>query len=133
MHVSPSCLFAVNDHAGSPASARTVISSPGYHDATASLTANGLVAEGVFAPKGTPAILGTLAVGETLTADAGTWDTAATLTYQWEIVNVGIASTDPTFVIPPNAQNRKIRLTVTASAPGYVTVVRNVATATKVP
>ena len=78
-------------------------------------------------------ILGTLAVGETLTADPGVWDPVATLSYQWEIVNVGIVSTDPTFVIPAAAQNRKIRLTVTASAPGYLTVVRSAVTATKVP
>jgi hypothetical protein len=119
---------------GGQLAASVVVSSPGYADATAAPSAVGLVTEGVFTPKGTPAITGTLAVGETLTADPGVWDARATLSYQWEIVNVGVVSTSgPTFVIPPEAHNRKLRLTVTATADGFTTVVRNAVTATKVP
>lgn len=119
---------------GGQLAASVVVSSSGYLDATANPVAVGVVTEGVFSPRGTPSITGTLLVGETLTADPGVWDTAANLSYQWEIVNVGVlSSTGPTLVIPPEAHNKKVRLTVTATADGFTAVVRNVTTATKVP
>ncbi len=113
---------------------RSSISSTGYLDATANLLATGLVTEGVFYAEGRagdPRARSPSARRSPPIPACGT--PVATLSYQWEIVNVGIVSTDPTFVIPAAAQNRKIRLTVTASAPGYLTVVRSAVTATKVP
>jgi hypothetical protein len=119
---------------GATVAVRVTASAPGYIDLVRTASGDLPVAEGTFSPKGTIAILGSLAVGQTLTADPGTWDSAAVLSYQWEVVNVGVVSTSgPTFVIPPEAHNRKLRLTVTATADGFTTVVRNAVTATKVP
>jgi len=114
---------------GRQIAASIVASSPGYFNATATAVASATVTAGIFQPKGTATIVGPPNVGQALTADPGVWDSAAQLSYQWEIVGVGVVSTTGTYVIPPSAQNKRIRLMVTASAPGYVTVIRTITTA----
>ncbi len=119
---------------GAQLAASVVASLPGYTSVTVNPSASGVVLAGTFSPKGTVAIVGTPAVGGTLTADPGIWDLGAALGYQWTQVSSGATlGTGSSLNVPPGASGSKIKLTVTATADGYTTVSKNATTATKVP
>lgn len=82
----------------------------------------GTVEHGTFvAPD--PTISGTVQVGKTLTARAGTWSPTATLTYRWLRSGTAISNaTGETYVLTPSDHGRTISVRVTGAAEGYTTV-----------
>jgi hypothetical protein len=75
-----------------------------------------------FSTAATPKISGTTTVNDTLTATAGTWDAAATLSYTWLRNGHAISgATDTTYALTSADQGAKITVTVTGSAAGYQT------------
>ncbi|MFT4232374.1 MAG: S-layer homology domain-containing protein [Leucobacter sp.] len=73
---------------------------------------------------GSPTISGTAQVGQTLTANAGTWGPApVTLAYQWLRDGTAISgATGKTYVPAAADQGKKISVRVTGSKTGYQTV-----------
>jgi hypothetical protein len=74
----------------------------------------------------TPTISGTTTVGQTLSADAGTWSPVAdSLAYQWKRGGVEIdAATASTYGVQAADAGRVISVTVTAMKSGYATTSR---------
>ncbi|MGA8046927.1 MAG: cell wall-binding repeat-containing protein, partial [Dermatophilaceae bacterium] len=70
-----------------------------------------------------PTIAGTAQVGETLTANPGTWTPGATLSYQW-YSNGAAAGSGRTLPLTAAHQGKRITVRVTGSMPGYATVAR---------
>jgi hypothetical protein len=68
-----------------------------------------------------PRISGTVRVGETLTATAGTWSPApVALSYQWKRAGVAIAgATARTYVVRPTDADASLAVTVTGKKSGY--------------
>jgi hypothetical protein len=63
-----------------------------------------------------PAISGTLAEGDTLTAYPGNWSGAPAFTYQWKNATVAInGATNPTYVLQAGDAGDSITVTVTAT------------------
>ncbi|MEO3978192.1 hypothetical protein [Streptomyces sp. CAU 1734] len=72
-------------------------------------------------PKVGPKIIGTVRVGEKLTADPGVWTpAAASYGYLWQIDHTEIVGEGPTLTLPAGYAGRNLTLTVTASRPGHV-------------
>ena len=96
---------------------------PGYTGVPTTSSAVGPVAAGTITP-GTPTISGTAKVGETLTADTGTWaPSEAALTYQWLRNGTPIASaTSPSYTLVAADNTAPISVRVTATLAGYATV-----------
>lgn len=86
--------------------------------ATASVAANVLTATPV------PTVSGTAAIGQKLTAAAGTWAPAVvTLVYQWSAGGVAITgATASTYTVTAAEAGKALTVTVTGSKPGYATV-----------
>lgn len=68
----------------------------------------------------TPDIIGTIAVGETITCSQGLWDGTSPLTYsyQWEYAKTGepiLGETSPTYTIDAEDKNRTLRCKVTGT------------------
>ncbi|MBD5786363.1 hypothetical protein IF650_09240 [Cellulosimicrobium terreum] len=79
------------------------------------------VAAGVLSAP-TPTISGTVQVGKRLTASAGTWSPAATLSYQWRANGAAISgATSSSYTVPASLYGRTIAVTVTGRATGYTT------------
>jgi hypothetical protein len=75
----------------------------------------------IVAPS-TVAILGDPRVGQTLTADPGTWSPAGTvLSYEWRSI-AGVVGTGPTFTPGPELLNEVLLLVVTGAYPDSVPV-----------
>lgn len=73
----------------------------------------------------TPTISGTTAVGSTLTANAGTWTTGATLSYQWLSAGAPITgATASTYKLATADQGQAISVRVTGKLSGYSDVVK---------
>lgn len=73
----------------------------------------------------TPTISGTPQVGQTLTANAGAWDSGVTLKYQWSRAGVAISgATAATYVIVAGDLNLAIGVAVTGSKTGFVAVTK---------
>lgn len=80
----------------------------------------------VLAPSSPPKITGTPRVGETLTADPGTWPADATLSYSWSVDGAPLqgsraraAEPDATLTIPAEAVGSRLTVTVTGSLDGW--------------
>jgi len=74
----------------------------------------------VFTLKPVPTISGAAAVGSTLTAIPGTWDSGAKLTYQWRSEGTDISdATDATYQVQSSDLGRKISVVVTGKKTGY--------------
>ncbi|WP_345751548.1 carboxypeptidase regulatory-like domain-containing protein [Microbacterium rhizophilus] len=73
----------------------------------------------------TPTITGTVKVGSTLTAKAGTWTTGTAFTYQWLRNGVAITgATKSTYVLTASDGSKKISVKVTGSKSGYTSVAK---------
>ncbi|MWV58922.1 hypothetical protein [Rathayibacter sp. VKM Ac-2754] len=78
----------------------------------------------------TPTITGTLKVGSTLTANAGTWDAGTTLSYQWK-KNNGVyisGATSKTYVLKGSDAGATLTVSVTSTKPGYSPATKTSAT-----
>lgn len=88
------------------------------------------VAAGTLKPSPDPTLSGTAKVGQKLTADAGDWGPGTVvLTYQWfrndRKVDVAIpGATAARYTVTPADVDARLRVRVTASRKGYVTVSR---------
>lgn len=72
-----------------------------------------------------PTIIGTLRVGQKLTAKAGTWTTGTVLTYQWYIAGAAASNGKAsTFTLPPSAAGKTISVAVTGAKSGYAKTTR---------
>lgn len=104
---------------------------PGYTPAT-SAPASTVVASADFAGSPNPTISGTVRVGSKVTASLGSWSPKPTaVAYQWRVDGKNVTgATGSSFV--PRAADRGHHLTVavTATLPGYTTLVRSSAAAT---
>jgi len=108
---------------------KVTASAPGYTSKTISTPISGAIIPGTFQA---PALanLPTPAVGAPLTIDPGTitGTTMPTVTYQWKLNGVAIrGATAATYVPTPGQLNKRLSVTVTASAPGYNTLTRTTA------
>jgi len=89
------------------------------HD-TASATSPAVTVAAGTLTAATPKISGTVAVGQKLTATAGTWTTGTKLAYQWKRNGATIAgATASTYTLTPADLGRTITVTVTGSQTGY--------------
>lgn len=83
------------------------------------------VLEGALSPTPTPTISGTAQVDKTVTAVAGTWDSGATLVYQWLVDGVAVAGATTTSFTPrPGDAGRPLTVAVTGTRAGYANVTR---------
>jgi hypothetical protein len=103
----------------------------GYSDATATSPATTAVSKGTITT-GSVSISGSAAVGQTLTAAAGTWSPVPTLSYSWLRDGVAISgATAATYTVVTADLNTKLTVTVTGALAGYTTAsVTSAATAT---
>jgi len=93
----------------------------GYSDASVTSAATAAVAKGTITT-GTVSISGTAAVGQTLTAAAGTWGPVPTLTYAWLRDGVAISGATATAYTVVSADlGTKLTVTVTGTLAGYTT------------
>jgi YVTN family beta-propeller protein len=72
-----------------------------------------------FTSAPTPAIEGTYAVDDVLTAVAGTWDSVATLSYAWRADDSPVTGSTKTLTLTPELVGKSITVTVTGQAAGY--------------
>ncbi|MDR1824718.1 MAG: family 43 glycosylhydrolase, partial [Bifidobacteriaceae bacterium] len=91
----------------------------GYPDASASAQV-GPVQPGTLTP-GTPAISGTVKVGEAVTANPGTWaPSPVTLGYQWKLDGVDISgATSAGYTLQPADAGKALSVVVTGSKGGF--------------
>ena len=95
----------------------------GYAAASRTSSATTAVTGGTLAGP-TPTITGTAQVGQTLTANPGTWGPApVNLAYQWFANGTALSgATSGTLVVPGAALNQPITVRVTASKSGFTSV-----------
>jgi hypothetical protein len=92
----------------------------GYADASASSVETDTVAAGQFTAPAKAAVSGDRVVGQTLTADAGTWSPTPTLAYQWLRDGTPITNADhATYTVTADDVDADITVQVTGSAHGY--------------
>lgn len=107
--------------AGSYMRACQVLEAEGYQTTTICSTALGPVTSGTapdpIAPAPYPTIAGTPRVGVRLTAHVGTWDAAATLSRQWLVGGVTVA-TGTSFVPRPADLGKRVTFRVVATKDG---------------
>ena len=86
---------------------------------------------GTLSPTPTPTISGTAATGKTLTAVPGTWQSGATLSYQWLRNGVAISSaTSNTHVVVAADVGKSLTVAVTATLAGYTSITKTSAPVT---
>lgn len=92
----------------------------GAASASVLVVAAGTVAEGELVAAA-PTISGAAKVGQTLTAQAGTWSPAVTPTYRWLRGGTAISgATKPTYTLTAADLKATIAVEVTGTSPGYV-------------
>ena len=98
---------------------------PGYETVAETSGPTAAVAKGTLSATPTPKVTGTTTVGQTLTADAGTWAPApVALTYQWLRGTTAIkGATASTYVLQAADATSTIRVAVTGVKAGFNTVV----------
>ena len=121
---------------GANSSTYTIVQADGGSPITVSVTgtktgyaSSTQTSAGVTPPAGTltllpkPTATGTFAVGSTLTANPGTWDTGVTLSYQWLSDGGPISGANGATYVPVAADiGHAIGLSVTGSKRGYTSV-----------
>ena len=86
-----------------------------------------------FATIGVPTVTGTARVGQRLTAVPGTYNPTATLKYQWYRGSKAIKkATAVTYKLTSADLHKVMKVRITATRPGFVTVVRTAKLATAV-
>jgi hypothetical protein len=107
---------------GKNLSVKVTGSKPG-HTTTSKVSAKAVIAKGILTTV-VPTITGTPQVGQTLTANHGTWTTGTTFHYQWLSNGVAISSnaTGSTYKIPSTKVGKSLTVKVTGSKAGYTTV-----------
>jgi len=111
------------------AGARITVVVTGSNDdlpAVSKASAAKVIAAIAFTKTATPSISGTAKVGKTLKASIGTWSPApTTVKYTWKRNGATISgATSASYKVRSADTGKKITVTVTASKPGYVTVVK---------
>ena len=109
--------------AGRKISVKVSASKYGYKNATSAASAAKTIAKLKFVKPPTATISGTAKVGKKLTAKAGTWKPAPTLSYQWLRDGKNIkGATRATHALTTSDAGHKISVRVTAKKTGYVTL-----------
>lgn len=98
----------------------------GYLDATKTSDPVGPVVQNVVTNTVPPSVSGTPQVGQTLTADNGTWQpSGVTFAYQWLANGAEIANaTGSTYALTSNEKDKSISVRVTGSKPDFTSLVR---------
>jgi hypothetical protein len=97
----------------------------GYTKITKTSASTATIAYGTFTKATTPSISGTVRVGNTVKASAGTWSPAATFSYQWKVSGKSVkGATHSTYTPSASYRGKKLTVTVTAKRTGYTTVTR---------
>jgi hypothetical protein len=95
----------------------------GYSTVVRTSEPTAAVAEGDLVLTPVPAITGTVQVGRTVTAAAGTWDAGTVLTYQWTRDGAPVAgATGTTYALTAADQRSVLAVTVRGTKPGYASV-----------
>jgi len=97
---------------------------PGYRDATSALHTT--IASADFAGSPNPVVSGTVRVGARVTASLGTWSPKPTaVAYQWRVDGKNVAGATASSFVPRAAdRGHQLSVAVTATLPGYTTLVR---------
>src|SRR6185312_13435509 len=108
-----------------PITVRVTASKSGFTSVTKTSAPTAAVNPGQITT-GTPTITGTAQVGQTLTANTGSWSPVPdTFTYQWRAAGTNITgSTSSTLTVPADALGKTITVVVTGSKTGYTTASR---------
>jgi hypothetical protein len=129
---SPSYVL-VGDDVGSAISVSVTGSRSGYYSNTQTSLATATVGFGAQVLTPTPTISGTAKVGETLTVLPGTWDSGASLTYQWLRNGTAITgATAPTYVLQVADLNYAMAVAVTSARNGFTSVIKTSAVSSAV-
>ncbi|WP_215814464.1 hypothetical protein [Pimelobacter sp. 30-1] len=120
--------------AGKTITVKVTGSLSGYQSSSRTSVATAAVQPGTLTTA-TPTVSGEVAVGATLTADAGTWGPAGvTLAHQWLRDGAVIAgATSSTYVLTPADAGTTVTVKVTGTLPGYTTASETSAPAGAVP
>ncbi|MDP5226713.1 MULTISPECIES: peptidoglycan DD-metalloendopeptidase family protein [Arthrobacter] len=72
-----------------------------------------------------PSVTGTAAIGQVLRANPGTWDPAATFSYQWLLAGAPVTgATAATWTPPATALGKAVSVRVTGTRPGFAATTR---------
>jgi surface antigen len=103
--------------------AKVTATKSGAHRGTASTDRTPSVAPGVFVSSGAPTVSGTAQVGVQLSATTGIWSPAGSYTFRWYANgNVIDGASTSTFTPTATQLGDKIKVKVTAAAPGYTSL-----------
>ena len=106
---------------GKTVTVRVTASKAGYADASATSAATAAVVVGTITGVTAPAITGTAALGQVLTASAGTWNpSGVTAAHQWVVGGTDVAgATGPTYTPVAGDVGSVVTVRVTVSRAGY--------------
>ncbi len=108
---------------GAEITVSAVLSRAGFEDALVTSAAITML-PGIMGA-GTPSITGTPRVGATLTASTSSWVKGAVISYQWLLDGKAIrGATARTYKLLSTQKGKRISLTITQTAPGYVTATK---------
>ena len=111
--------------AGKKITVTLTASRPDYRTTTTVSDPTDAVASIPFTTAPVPTISGTVQVGATLTANPGTWEPSASFAYSWKANGVAIkGATAASYKLTAAEAGKKITVTVTGSATGYVPVAK---------
>jgi hypothetical protein len=111
---------------GKHISVRVTAKSATYTPGTATSVQTGVVTAGIITNRTAPSISGVRRVGYTLTANVGSWSPSGlTYHYQWFRGSAAISgATARTYKLPASARGQKIRVRVTATRAGYLSLAK---------
>jgi alpha-tubulin suppressor-like RCC1 family protein len=96
---------------------------PGYRSVSKASAVTASVATGTQTLQPTPTISGTFAVGQTLTANSGIWDSGVLISYQWVRGGTDIAgATDYLYTVRPEDRNSALAVRVIGTKLNYADV-----------
>lgn len=114
-----------NEDLGYQMTVKVTSSKPGYDTVTVRSANTNAVATGSLSSTPSPQILGSVAVGQTLTANPGIWDGAVALTYKWLKDGLEIpGQNSSTYTLLQNDLDASISVAVTGYKPGFTTVTK---------
>lgn len=97
----------------------------GYLPVTRTSEPSAPVARGSFVGTPVPTVVGDPAVGASLSAEPGSWDGGATLSYQWSVGGQPVpTATTASYTPVPADLDKTVTVQVTGSRPGYDSVAR---------